>query len=185
MHPMLDITMLPEGIKSMLKGFIEGYTYYQLMCMVLFFKRSRYSLEQILEIVTVTESINGNDWNSWDAAEEAEYFYHHIYGINMEELDNLETEFGDITFPVYDNGLKVPLGIMKPNELKLYLYLLRHGKSRKKDITSSLHVSANKLDRIMDSAVLVRKQLITSIYRKRNWTLIFTGTRMRLLSICI
>ncbi len=157
LHPMLDITMLPEGIKSMLKGFIEGYTYYQLMCMVLFFKRSRYSLEQILEIVTVTESINGNDWNSWDAAEEAEYFYHHIYGINMEELDNLETEFGDITFPVYDNGLKVPLGIMKPNELKLYLYLLRHGKSRKKDITSSLHVSANKLDRIMDSAVLVKK----------------------------
>ncbi len=157
LYPMLDVAVLPEGIKSMLKGFAEGYTYYQLMCMVLFFKRSRYSLEQILEIVTVTESINGNDWNSWDAAEEAEYFYHHIYGISMEELDNLETEFGDITFPVYDNGLKVPLGIMKPNELKLYLYLLCHGKSRKKDITSSLHISANRLDRIMDSAMLIKK----------------------------
>lgn len=157
LYPMLDVAVLPEGIKSMLKGFVEGYTYYQLMCMVLFFKRSRYSLEQILEIMTVTESINGNDWNSWDAAEEAEYFYHHIYGISMEELDNLETEFGDITFPVYDNGLKVPLGIMKPNELKLYLYLLRYGKSRKKDITSSLHISANRLDRIMDSAMLIKK----------------------------
>lgn len=157
LYPMLDVAVLPEGIKSMLKGFVEGYTYYQLMCMVLFFKRSRYSLEQILEIVTVTESINGNDWNSWDAAEEAEYFYHHIYGISMEELDNLETEFGDITFPVYDNGLKVPLGIMRPNELKVYLYLLRYGKSRKKDITSSLHISANKLDRIMDSAILIKK----------------------------
>lgn len=157
LYPMLDITLLPEGIKSMLKGFIEGYTYYQLMCMVLFLKRSQCSLEQIKDIVIVTESINGNDWNSWDTAEEAEYFYHHIYGMDMEELDNLETEFGSITFPAYDNGLKVPLGIMKPNELKLYLYLLRHGESRKKDITSSLHISANKLDRIMGSAVLIKK----------------------------
>jgi len=157
LYPMLDIAVLPEGIKSMLKGFIEGYTYYQLMCMVLFFKRSQYSLEQIKGIVMVTESINGNDWNSWDTAEEAEYYYHHIYGMDMEELDNLETEFGSITFPAYDNGLKVPLGIMKPNELKLYLYLLRHGGSRKKDITSSLHISANKLDRIIDAAILIKK----------------------------
>lgn len=157
LYPMLDIAVLPEGIKSMLKGFIEGYTYYQLMCMVLFFKRSQYSLEQIRDIVTVTESINGNDWNSWDTAEEAEYFYHHIYGMDMEELDNLETEFGSITFPAYDSGLKVPLGIMKPNELKLYLYPLRHGESRKKDITTFLHISANKLDRIMDSAILIKK----------------------------
>lgn len=157
LYPMLDITVLPEGIRSMLKGFIEGYIYYQLMCIVLFFKRSQYSLEQIRDIVTVTEAINGNDWNSWDTAEEAEYFYHHIYGMNMEELDDLETEFGSITFPAYDNGLKVPLGIMKPNELKLYLYLLRHGESRKKDITASLHISANKLDRMMASAVLIKK----------------------------
>lgn len=157
LYPMLDITVLPEGIKSMLKGFIEGYTYYQLMCMVLFFKRSKYSLEQILDIVTVTESINGNDWNSWDTLDEAEYFYHNIYGINIEELEGLETEFGDIMFPVYDCGLKVPLGIMKPNELKLYLYLLRYGAGRKKDITNFLHISANKLDRIMDSAALIKK----------------------------
>lgn len=157
LYPMLDISVLPEGIKAMLKGFVEGYTYYQLMCMVLFFKRSEYSLEQIKEIAAVTESINGNDWNTWDALEEAEYFYQNIYGMNMEELDNLETEFGCITFPVYDNGLKVPLGIMKPNELKLYLYLLRHGESRKKDITNSLHISANKLDRIIDSAILIKK----------------------------
>lgn len=157
LYPMLDIAVLPEGIKSMLKGFIEGYTYYQLMCMVLFFKRSQYSLEQIKDIVTVTESINGNDWNSWDALEEAEYFYQNIYGMNMEELDNLETEFGCIAFPAYDNGFKVPLGIIKPNELRLYLYLLRHGKSRKKDITNSLHISANKLDRIMGSAILIKK----------------------------
>lgn len=157
LYPMLDITVLPEGIKSMLKGFVEGYTYYQLMCMVLFFKRSKCSLEQILDIVTVTESINGNDWNSWDALDEAEYFYHNIYGINMEELEGLETEFGDIMFPIYDCGLKVPLGIMKPNELKLYLYLLRYGAGRKKDITNFLHISANKLDRIMDSAALIKK----------------------------
>lgn len=157
LYPMLNITVLPEGIQSMLKGFIEGYTYYQLMCMVLFFKRSQYSLEQILEIVTVTESINGNDWNSWNTLEEAEYFYHNIYGINMEELENLETEFGDITFPAYDCGLKVPLGVMKPNELKLYLYLLRYGESRKKDITNFLHISANKLDRIIGSAILVKR----------------------------
>lgn len=38
LYPMLDIAVLPEGIKAMLKGFVEGYTYYQLMCMVLFFK---------------------------------------------------------------------------------------------------------------------------------------------------
>ena len=114
-------------------------------------------MEQILDIVAVTESINGNDWNSWDTLEEAEYFYHNIYGINMEELENLQTEFGNISFPVYDSGLKVPLGIMKPNELKLYLYLLRYGKSRKKDIINFLHISANKLNRIMDSAVLIKK----------------------------
>lgn len=157
LYPMLDIDLLPEGIRSMLKGFIEGCTYYQLMCMVLYFKRSQYSLEQIKDIVTVTESINGNDWNSWDTAEETEYFYHHIYGMDMEEFDNLETEFGNITFPAYDNGLKVPLGIMKPNELKLYLYLLRHGEGRKKDIIASLHISANKLDRIISSAILIKK----------------------------
>lgn len=157
LYPMLDISVLPVGIRSMLKGFIEGYTYYQLMCMVLFFKRSQYSLEQIRDIVTVTEATNGNDWNSWDTAEEAEYFYHHIYGMDMEELGDLETEFGSITFPAYDNGLKVPLGVMKPNELKLYLYLLRHGEGRKKDITCSLHISANKLDRIMASAILIKK----------------------------
>ena len=89
--------------------------------------------------------------------EEAEYFHQNIYGMNMEELDNLEAEFGCITFPAYDNGLKVPLGIMKPNELKLYLYLLRYGGGRKKDITDFLHISANKLDRIMDSAALIKK----------------------------
>lgn len=154
---MLDIAVLPEGIKSMLKGFIEGYTYYQLMCMVLFFKRSQYSLEQIKDIVSITESINGNDWNSWNTLEEAEYFYHNIYGMAIEELENLETEFGDITFPVYDSDLKVPLGVMHPNELKVYLYLLRYGKSRKKDIINSLHISANKLNRIMDSAILIKK----------------------------
>lgn len=157
LYPMLDMAVLPVGIRSMLKGFIEGYTYYQLMCMVLFFKRSQYSLEQIKDIVTVTEAINGNDWNSWDTAEEAEYFYHHIYGMDMEELDDLETEFGSIIFPAYDSGLKVPLGVMKPNELKLYLYLLRHGEGRKKDITTSLHISANKLDRMMASAILIKK----------------------------
>lgn len=168
LYSMLDIAVLPEGIKSMLKGFMEGYTYYQLMCMVLFFKRSQYSLEQIKDIVTVTESINGNDWNSWDALEEAECFYHHIYGMDMEELDNLETEFGSITFPAYDNGLKVPLGIMKPNELKLYLYLLHNGESRKVDIIHSLHISANKLNRIMECAVLVKKdKLQYSIMDKR------------------
>ncbi len=168
LYPMLDIAVLPKGIRSMLKGFIEGYTYYQLMCMVLFFKRSKFSLEEIKDIVAVTESINGNDWNTWDAIEEAEYFYHHIYGMSMEELDNLETEFGSITFPAYDNGLKVPLGIMKPNELKLYLYLLYYGESRKKDITSFLHISANKLDRIMDSAILIKKnELKYSILDKK------------------
>ena len=31
----------------------------------------------------------------------------------IEELENLEIEFGDITFPAYDCGLKVPLGVMK------------------------------------------------------------------------
>ena len=49
LYPMMDISALPEGIRSMLKGLVEGYTYYQLMCMVLFFKRSQYSLEQILD----------------------------------------------------------------------------------------------------------------------------------------
>ena len=169
LYPMLDMNVLPEGIKSMLKGFVEGYTYYQLMCMVLFFKRSKYSLEQILDIVAVTESINGNDWNSWDALDEAEYFYHNIYGINMEELEGLETEFGNISFPVYESGLKVPLGIMKPNELKLYLYLLRNGESRKKDIINFLNISANKLNRIMNSAVLIRKDgLEYSIMDKKS-----------------
>lgn len=157
LYPMSDMTALLERIKSMLKGFVEGYTYYQLMCMVLFFKRSKYSLELILDIVTVTESINGNDWNSWDTLEESEYFYHNIYGISMEELEDLETEFGEIVFPAYDCGFKVPLGLMKPNELKLYLYLLHHGESRKIDIINALRISANKLDRIMESAILVKK----------------------------
>lgn len=168
LYPMLDITVLPEGIKAMLKGFVEGYTYYQLMCMVLFFKRSQYSLEQIKDIVTVTESINGNNWNSWDTIDQTEYFYQHIYGINIDELDILETEFGCIVFPAYDSGLKVPLGIMKPSELKLYLYLLRNNESRKIDITNSLHISANKLDRIMDTAILIKKEnLVYSIMDKK------------------
>ena len=159
LYPMLDIKSLPDGIRSMLKGFIEGHTYYQLMCLVLFFKRDQYSLEQILEIVTVTESINGgNYWNSWDTLEKAEGFYYSVYGMNMDELDNLETEFGNITFPAYDSGLKVPLSIMNPNELKVYLYLLRFGKSRKNDIINFLHISPNKLNRIMSNAILVCKK---------------------------
>lgn len=98
LYPMLDMEALPKGIKSILKGFVEGYTYYQLMRMVLFFKRSKYSLEQIKDIATVTEKINGNDWNSWDTLEEAEYFYHNIFGISMEEMEDLETEFGILFF---------------------------------------------------------------------------------------
>lgn len=168
LYPILDTTILPEGIRNMLKGFVEGYTYYQLMCIVLFFKRSQYSLEQIKDIVSVVESINGNAWNSWDALDMAEYFYDNIYGINENELDSLEKEFGSIAFPAYGSGLKVPLGIMKPNELKLYLYLLRHGVSRKKDIISFLHISANRLDRILKSAVLVKKDgLQYSIMEKK------------------
>ena len=161
LYPMLDISILPNGIKKMLMGFVEGYTYYQLMCLVLFFKRMRFDIHAIKEIVTVTESLNGNDWNTWDTLSVTENFYQNIYAMNTDELNTLQTEFGELLLPVYDNTLKVPLGIMKPNELKMYLFILFHGECRKIDIQEGIKYSKNKIDRVLEASSLIVKNNLT------------------------
>lgn len=161
LYPMLDINILSDGIKKMLMGFVEGYTYYQLMCLVLFFKRMRLDIYAIKEIITITESLNGNGWNTWDTLSVTENFYQNIYGMSADELNTLQTEFGEILLPAYDNALKVPLGIMKPAELKMYLFILFHGECRKIDIQEGIKYSKNKIDRVLANASLIIKDKLT------------------------
>lgn len=154
----IPIATFPEGIKNMLKGFKQGVTHYQVMCLVVFLKKCGYTLKQTQSILKITESINGNEWNNWDIEEKVEYFFENFNGVP--NLNYLRQEFGDIYFieKDYKESYKVPLAITKANEIQVYLFLLKNGPSKKCEILKGLGITNNKLDRIMQKAVLIEKR---------------------------
>lgn len=161
LYPMLNIKILPEGIVNMLKGFVQGTTYYQLMCLTLYFKKSNMTYNEILDIVHLIESINGNYWNTWNVDDMTLYFYDNTFGIGKDELKLLENEFGMIAFPVNENSYKIPFGVMKPAEMKMYMFLLLNGSCKKSVITKELGFSRNRIYKIIEnSKVIVKNGLL-------------------------
>ena len=161
LYPMLNIKILPEGIINMLKGFVQGVTYYQLMCLTLYFKKSNLSYNEVLDIVHITEGINGNYWNTWNVDDMTLFFYDKTYGIGKDELNVLQNEFGSITFPVDKNSYKIPFGVMKPAELKMYMFLILNGSCKKNVITHKLGFSRNRIYKIIEnSKVIVKNGLL-------------------------
>jgi hypothetical protein len=141
----------------MLKGFKEGYSHSQVMCLTVFFKKYGYELEQIIDILTITESINGNSWNNWNIEDKVNYFYDYN---GVPDVDTLIKEFGDIFFICKGEniGYKIPFSVGGSGEIKTYLYLLKNGPCRKKDILNNLQISNNKLDRQLEKTVLFEKR---------------------------
>lgn len=161
LYPMLNIKILPKGIVNMLKGFIQGTTYYQLMCLTLYFKKSNMTYNEIIDIVHIIESINGNYWNTWNVDDMTLYFYENTYGVGKNELNLLQNKFGMIAFPVNKNSYKIPFGIMKPAEMKLYMFLLLNGSCKKSVITKELGFSRNRIYKIIEnSKVIVKNGLL-------------------------
>lgn len=160
----IPVALFPTGIKNMLKGFQQGVTHYQVMCLVVFLKKYGYTLEQVQSILEITESINGNSWNNWDIDEKVEYFYKNFNGVP--NLNDLRQQFGDIYFieKDYKETYKIPLGITKSNEIQVYLFLLKNGPSIKAEILKGLGISNNKLDRIMQKAILIEKRNDSKYY---------------------
>lgn len=151
-------SLFPTGIQNMLKGFRKGFTHYQIMCLVVFFKKYGYTLEEIIEILGITESIRGNSWNSFDVKDKVVYFYENFSGVA--NLNDLREEFGEIYFieKDYKETYKVPLAVAKAAQVQLYLFLLKNGPSKKVDILKGLGISNNKLDRQMQGNKIIEKR---------------------------
>lgn len=151
-YPMLEIDKLPLGIQKMLSGFRKGYSNYQVMTLTIYFKSFSYDIEEIKEILSICESINSNDWNSWDVEQEVERFYYSNIRLKKYDLIDLEEVFGELNLFDNTNMFKIPMGLMESNELKLYMYLLITDDVRKVDIKNDLGFSNNKIDRIIEKS---------------------------------
>lgn len=151
-YPMLEIDKLPLGIQTMLSGFRKGYSNYQVMTLTIYFKSFSYDIEEIKEILSICESINSNDWNSWDVEQEVERFYYSNIRLKKYDLIDLEEVFGELNLFDNTNMFKIPMGLMESNELKLYMYLLITDDVRKVDIKKDLGFSNNKIDRIVENS---------------------------------
>lgn len=145
----LNLLELPEGILNMLKGFRKGYSNLQTMVLTLYFKRKGILLEDIQKILNIVKNINGNTWNTWDVEDEVERFYINYNYINKFLLMDMEDTFGTIKMEYENNLCRIPIGLLKPSELKLYLYLLINKDVKKVDIINNLNFSNNKIDRIV------------------------------------
>lgn len=88
---------------------------------------------------------------------QTEDFYYSIYAINKKELCNLESQFGAITFPYNTNNYKIPLGVMKPSALKLYMFLLLNSGCRRVDIINKLGYSKDRIYHILNSTDMIVK----------------------------
>lgn len=145
----INIKELPVGIQNMLKGFEKGYANLQTMVLTIFFKRKGFSLDKIKEIIGTVELINGNDWNTIHAADEAERFYNKYDYINKYTLMDLERVFGEIKINYSEQMYRIPIGIMKPVELKIYTYLLLNKDKTKNEIIEWLGISRPTMNRII------------------------------------
>lgn len=154
----IDVKKLPNGIANMLKGFQKGYTNLQTFILTLYFKNRGFSIDEIVSLLKVTQSINGNDWNNWNIEKEVERIYNNYSYANKFILEELEEVFG--TFNI--EYKKIPVGL-DPKQTKLFIFLLLNGECKKKDIIKGLSISNNKIDRIMENNNLVK--LENRIYR--------------------
>jgi hypothetical protein len=148
----LNFDEIPLGIQNMLKGFVEGYSNIQVYCLTMFFKQKGLDLDDIISIIKKCENINNNDWNNWDTEQEIIRFYNNYNYLNKYIYKELETIFGSFSFNIEDTYI-IPVGY-DAKDTQLYIYLLCHGNQRKKDILEGLHISNNKLDRIMETSKL-------------------------------
>lgn len=153
-----NIDTYSDGIKNMLKGLVEGHRYYQVWCLTIFFKRRGYTLEQIKDIMNTLESVSSNDNNSWNVEDKVEEFYV-FNGIGQDNINSLEVFFGEIVLPVnsIEDNYKIPVGVVKPLELQIYLYLLKNGCKRKKDIVNDLGIVKNTLDKTMKDSKIIKR----------------------------
>lgn len=145
----INMSELPVGIQNMMKGFEKGYANLQTMVLTIFFKRKGFSLDKIKEIIQVVESVNGNDWNTTKAVDEAERFYDKYDYINKYTLMDLENVFGEIKINYSEQIYKIPVGIMKPLELKMYTYLLINENISKNHITELFGISRPTMNKIL------------------------------------
>ncbi len=146
----IDIRNLPVGICNMLKGFQKGYANLQVMSLTLYFKNRGCTSEEIIDILKVTKKINGNSWNDWNIEDEAERFYNSYNHINNFIKNELENVFGS-----FEIEFKIPIGY-NSKHLQLYIFLLKNGNCKKKDIINGLHISKDKINRIMKNNNLVK-----------------------------
>lgn len=153
-----NIDTYSDGIKNMLKGLVKGHRYYQVWCLTLFFKRRGYTLEQVQDIMSILESNSDNSGNSWNMETQVEEFYK-FNGISKDDLSVLEDEFGEILLPTnsIEDTYKIPLGVAKPLELQIYIYLLKNGNKRKKDIVNDLGIGSNTLDRCISKSKIIKR----------------------------
>ena len=163
LYPMLNIDILPTGIRNMLKGFREGYSNTITMILTLYFKRNGIKLDDIIEILNVTESINSNNWNYWNVEDEVARFYENYDFINKYELIDMEEVFGPIDFYKNVQKYKVPIKMLKANELKLYLYFLINEDKKKKEILEDVGYSNNKFDRNIKKFDKIGKNYILNV----------------------
>lgn len=148
-YEFLNVDELPNGIKNMLRGFRKGYTNLQTYCLTMFFKRKGYDLETVKQIIEITESVNGNSWNSISAVSEAERFFDNYSFIGKYTLMDLESVFGEIIMNYDEQMYKIPVNVMKPTEMKLYSYLLLNNDAKKKDIIENLGITNNTVDKVV------------------------------------
>lgn len=146
----INVKKLPIGIYNMLKGFQKGYANIQVMALTLYFKNKGCTLEEIIDILKVTQQINGNSWNDWNIEDETKRFYDNYDYLSKFIKDELENVFGS-----FEMGFCIPVGY-NPKHVQLYVFLLLNGRCKKKDILTGLCISNNKLDRIMENNNLVK-----------------------------
>lgn len=149
----IDVSKLPTGIMNMMKGFVKGYANLQMMILTLYFKNRGYLVEDIKELLKITEKINGNKWNNWDLESEIKRIYNNYDYVSKFVLEELEPKFGKLIIN-YNEFTKVPI-CENAKQAELYIFLLKNGSCRKKDILKGLNYSNNKLDRIMKENNLV------------------------------
>lgn len=152
------VDMLPIGIKNMLRGFKKGYSNLQTFTLTIFFKRMGLDIDTIKEIIEKVENINGNKWNVWSASDEAERFFDNYDYMSKYILMDLENVFGEIKITYDEEMFKIPMNVMKPNELKLYSYLLINKNSKKKTLIEEVGLSNNTIDKIVKGSHFINVQ---------------------------
>lgn len=122
----IDVKVFPEGVQNMLKGLVKGYSNLQVMFLTVYFKKF-FEKEQIIDILTKLEAINGNTWNTWNIEDEVERFYEYT-GISRFDFLELQQIFGRMEIEK-ENEVKITQDLFQysAKEIQLYLGFKRAG----------------------------------------------------------